>query len=193
MIHQNGSGCDYVTEDIVRRSKVEDGRLVFHGRSYKAIVLPQVESLHIETAKQLLLFVRSGGTVLFVGATPRLSAGLDQHVEESAQVLESISTMRASYPLRSPLESVSETNMVDWYRTRQGRYPLEPDVLISTPTDYISQIHYRNREQDIFFFHALWAAAATDLRSKVHDRREDSMALGCGVWHALSNDRRSSE
>lgn len=152
VIHQNGSGCDYLTEEIIGKSGVANGRITFQGRSYKAILLAKVETLRLETAQKLLGFVGSGGTVVFLDAIPRQSAGLEHHVDESAQVSEVISTMRKRYPIRTPLEPVRETDMVGWYRALQQRHGLEPDVYISTPTDYLSQIHYRNAEQDIFFF-----------------------------------------
>lgn len=152
VIHQNGSGCDYLTEDIIAKSTVVNGRLTFNKRSYKAILLPQVESLRLETAKQLLSFVRSGGTVLFLGSIPHQSDGLEHYAEDSAKVRDVITTMRTRYKHRAPLELVRQTDMVGWYRTLQERYSLKPDVYISTPTDYISQIHYRNKGQDIYFF-----------------------------------------
>ena len=152
VIHQNGSGCDYLTEDILHKSDVLKGRLVFHGRVYKAIVLAQVESLSVETAKKLYTFVETGGTILFLGTTPRLATGLEHHAKDSVEVLDIMSRMRARYPLQAAVEMVHETDMVGWYRSMQHRYALAPAVQISTPTDYISQIHYRNRDQEIFFF-----------------------------------------
>lgn len=151
-IHQNGSGCDYLNEEIIRESTVENGRLVFRSRSYKAIILPEVESIHPATARQLHAFMESGGTVIFLGKTPNQAAGLDQQMRDSAEVLSLISTMRESHPDRTPLEFVNEKNMVSWYGDLQRRYGLDPKVAISHPTDFISQIYYRNGEQDIFFF-----------------------------------------
>ena len=152
VVHQNGSGCDYLSEDIIARSSVAHGRLVFRSRSYKAILLPEVESMHPATAKQLHAFVASGGTVVFFGKTPHLGAGLEKQAQDADEIVRLISTMRAQYPARTPLVQVREHDMVGWYRDLQTRYLLQPDVKISEPTDYISQIHYRNGEQDIFFF-----------------------------------------
>jgi hypothetical protein len=73
-------------------------------------------------------------------------------MRDSAEILSLISTMRKDHPNRAPLEPVNENNMVIWYRELQHRYLLDPAVAISHPTDFISQIHYRNGEQDIFFF-----------------------------------------
>jgi hypothetical protein len=151
-IHQNGSGCDYVNEDIISQSTIKDGRLVFRNRSYKAIILPEVEAIHPATVKQLHHFVAVGGTVVFLGKTPNHATGLEQQARDTAEILNLISKMRKDHPDRAPLESVNETNLAGWYGELQRRYGLEPDVAISHPTDFISQIHYRNDRQDIFFF-----------------------------------------
>lgn len=151
-IHQNGSGCDYLSEEILSRSTVTQGRLVFQGRSYKALLLPHVESLHPTTADRLHAFVESGGTVLFLDTTPHLASGFVEQQANTKKVFDSITTMRRRHPLRTPMLSVNESDLVNWYREAQERYSLQPEVRISSPTDFISQIHYRRGTQDIFFF-----------------------------------------
>lgn len=75
VVHQNGSGCDYISEEIIADSTIKSGRLLFRDRSYKAIIMPAVESILPITAKRLQLFVESGGTVLFLDTIPHLAAG----------------------------------------------------------------------------------------------------------------------
>jgi hypothetical protein len=152
VIHQNGSGCDYLTEDVIRQSTVSQGRLQFHDRSYKAIFLPDVESLHPATAKLLKRFVESGGTLLCIGKAPYRACGYIDNALESRAVHEVIQSLRNNYPLRIPVLTINEGDMVNWYRAVQKQYALEPDVLINNPTDYISQLHYVSGNQDIFFF-----------------------------------------
>jgi hypothetical protein len=152
VVHQNGSGCDYISEEIIAKSTVKGGRLVFRDRSYKAILMPAVESIQPATAEQLQSFVASGGTIIFIDKTPHLASGLADQAANSSRVLDVISTMRKSCRLRTPLLPVNESEMVTWYRDLQEHYALQPYVVISTPTDFISQIHYRTGAQEIFFF-----------------------------------------
>jgi alpha-L-rhamnosidase len=152
VVHQNGSGCDYLTEEIISKSIVKSGRLVFGDRSYKAIVLPEVESIHPATARVLTAFVEGGGTVLFIGKTPHSASGLMANTSQSRIVENLIQSTRDKYPHRTPVVTISEENMVDWYRALQKQYGLEPDVIISKPTDFISQLHYVSGNKDIFFF-----------------------------------------
>ncbi len=152
VIHQNGSGCDYLSEAIIGRSTISGGKLRFGTRSYRALLLPKVDSLHPATAQKLHDFVMSGGTILFFDTVPHLSDGLTRHAEESRKVHALLSAAREKHPGRTPLLSVRQTDMVGWYRDVQQRFSLQPDVFISDPRDFISQVHYRHGEQDIFFF-----------------------------------------
>lgn len=152
VINQNGSGCDYLTEDIINQSTVSHGRLRFRDRSYRAIFLPDVESIHPVTVKLLETFVKSGGMLLCIGRVPSRACGLIDNAPESHIVHDTIQSLRSSYPLQTPILTINEQDMVNWYRDVQKKYALEPDVTISTPTDYISQLHYVSGRQDIFFF-----------------------------------------
>lgn len=152
VIHQNGSGCDYITEEIISKSTVKSGRLIFGDRSYKAIVLPEVESIHPTTANILMSFVGAGGTLLFIGKVPHRASGLIANTSQSRVVKNLIQSTREKYPHRTPVVIISEENMVDWYRELQRRYELGPDVVISKPVDFISQLHYVSGDKDIFFF-----------------------------------------
>jgi hypothetical protein len=152
VIHQNGSGCDYVSEEILSKSIVQRGRLSFNSRSYKAIFLPDVSSLQPQTATQLRSFVASGGTVLFLDAVPDRSSGLANAAGDDKEVATIIAAMRKDFPERTPLVSVREKDMVGWYKDLQRRYALTPDVVIDSPTDFVSQVHYRIGEVSVFFF-----------------------------------------
>lgn len=152
VVHQNGSGCDYISEEIIARSTVKDGKLNFGKRSYKAILFPSIQSICSTTAKRLQSFVESGGTVIFIDVTPNKSPGLINHKKNSDTVFEIISALRKAHPDKTPQVSVDESDMVNWYRDLQSRYSLEPDVSISEARDFISQIHYRNADRDIYFF-----------------------------------------
>jgi hypothetical protein len=152
VVHQNGSGCDYLTEEIIHQSTISQGRLRFRDRSYKAIFLPDVASIHPVTAKLLETFVESGGTLLCIGKVPYQASGLVDNTPESRIVHEVFQSLRSSYPRRTPILIINERDMVNWYRDVQKNYALAPDVLISTPTDFISQLHYVSGSHDIFFF-----------------------------------------
>ncbi|MDE1177460.1 MAG: glycosyl hydrolase [Edaphobacter sp.] len=151
-IHQNGSGCDYLSEEVIAQSSIKDGKLRFRTRSYKAILLPRVESLHPATAEKLQTFVEGGGVLVFLDTVPHLSDGLMHQEADSRTVEDLFTAMRSKFPERTPQLSVREEDMVGWFREVQQSFSLKPDVSISEPKDYVSQLHYRNGDQSIFFF-----------------------------------------
>ncbi len=151
-IHQNGGGADYLSEDILAKSTVSDGQIHFGDRSYKAIVLPEVESIRPTTSSLLATFAASGGKVLFIGKAPHRSVGLTDHAAESKAVANGISRILKKYPRTAAVISIDEQNMVGWYRDVQQKYALDPKIKIDKPTDFISQLHYADGDRDLFFF-----------------------------------------
>ncbi|MDR3716012.1 MAG: glycosyl hydrolase [Puia sp.] len=152
VIHQNGSGCDYVSEEILNGSVIRDGGLVYKDRYYKALLLLEVESMRPATAKVLKKFAAAGGKVIFVGKAPHLSDGLVDHNRESKEVDGLIRSLLAAHPRTTGLVPVDEKDLLNWFRNLQQQFSLDPAVRISHPTDFISQLHYRSGDKDFFFF-----------------------------------------
>src|SRR5210317_1894121 len=44
-VHQNGGACDYVSENIINKSTFEKGEMIYNGRRYSALLLPEIETL----------------------------------------------------------------------------------------------------------------------------------------------------
>jgi hypothetical protein len=150
-IHQNGSGCDYITEDVVVRGEMNGGRLQYRQRSYKALLLPDVERIAPATAKALTRFVAAGGTVLFLNRVPTMRPDMEElHGADTIAAL--MRTMQRRYPQRAALVQVDGPSLLTWFREAQRRFRLTPDVLLSEPKDFLSQVHYRQADRDIFFF-----------------------------------------
>ncbi len=183
-VHQNGNGCDYVSEEIIRQSRVENGRLVFGQRSYKALLLADLHSLEPETAERLSAFVQSGGTILFLERAPDMAPGFVDEKKRSKVVSTSIEDLRQNDPARVAVIPVDESNMVDWYRSLQQSYAFHPYVSISDPTDYVSQLHYRDGSRDIYFFsnYSPDTSHSFTARFDTHDKSS-------WLWDALTGKR----
>ncbi len=65
-IHQNGGGCDYVSENIIKKATFENGRMIYKERSYSTLLLPEIETLDLKTARSLTGFVDNGGKIAFI-------------------------------------------------------------------------------------------------------------------------------
>ncbi len=151
-VHQNGNGCDYVSEEIVQKATVKDGRLIFNDRAYGAIILPKVESLNPSTAAVLQRFADSGGKLIFIEKAPHLATGLANEAVRSRTVERRFATILKKFPQTTAVVPINEQDMVTWYRDLQQKFSLQPTVSIDKPTDFMSQLHYVAGDRDIFFF-----------------------------------------
>jgi len=150
-IHQNGSGCDYITEDVIVRGEMNGGKLHYQQRSYKVLLLPEVEYLAPKTAEAITRFVAAGGTLFFLNRVPTKCAGMaEQH--EADTIAAMMSEIQKKYPQRAVLLQVDAVSLLTWYRDLQHRFSVSPDVLLSEPKDFLSQVHYGQAQREIFFF-----------------------------------------
>lgn len=153
-IHQNGSGCDYVSESVVQRATSEHGRFRFGERSYGMLLLLEVGSIEPQTAESLKRFAEAGGRLVFVSAAPDRAPGLSDYAVRNRAVADTIQLLRQHrpqntfiYPSPQPDEKLSE-----WYGRLQQVVGIEPYVKLERPVMAISQIYYRCGDRDVFFF-----------------------------------------
>ncbi|MBS1664909.1 MAG: hypothetical protein JST68_27930 [Bacteroidetes bacterium] len=151
-IHQNGHGCDYLSEEVISQSTVNQKGLTYKNRTYKAILLAEVETIQLSTAKALGKFAAAGGKIIFIGKTPHLSAGMVDHQKRSAQIKTLMESVIKKHPTTTGIEAIDEANLVDWFGKLADRYKLTPEVKISHPVDYMSTLHYSNGEHQLYFF-----------------------------------------
>jgi len=150
-IHQNGSGCDILSERILQQAQFENGTLSYGPRSYRTLLLIEVESMEPATAEAIKRFADSGGLVVFVGKEPHRSAGLLDHEEKDKAVAETISAMKTNHPQRVVVHPAPTGSILDWYKELQSRYAIKPYVRFAEPAVLISQVYYRTADLDIFF------------------------------------------
>lgn len=148
-IHQNGSGCDYVTENIIQQATIKDGRLTYGTRSYKALLLIDVESLLPDTAKAIKKFTAAGGKLVCIERYPTMSpTNKKLRGEKIAEVI-NVSDRKTS---NAGIVPAPEKDFVKWYQNTQQKFDIEPYVKISNPNKFVSQVYYKNDDIDIFFF-----------------------------------------
>ena len=154
-IHKNGSGCDYVSESIIRDAEMKDGYLCYGPRKYKTLFLIEVESMEPATAHKLYDFVASGGRIFCIEAYPHKSVGLKDHDKHDKEVQEWVAKMK-QMDGRFILLHKPEKDFVGWYQGVQKDYGLTPYMTIEKPDPYLMQNRYQgdNREEMFFFSYA---------------------------------------
>ncbi|MHB9055938.1 MAG: alpha-L-rhamnosidase [Paludibacteraceae bacterium] len=76
-IRESGRDVDYITDRYILSAKVENGLIkTIGGTTYKALVLPAVRFIPLETANKLLQLASEGAKIIFVGQYPEGVPGL---------------------------------------------------------------------------------------------------------------------
>ncbi|MDQ2862181.1 MAG: hypothetical protein M3R50_00775, partial [Bacteroidota bacterium] len=149
-IHQNGSGCDYVTESIIQQATIGNGTLTYGTRSYKTLMLIDVDSLLPATAKAIKKFTDAGGKLICIEKAPHQSP-TNQNLPEGGSagipnILENTDSSKVGI-VPAPTE-----DFVGWYKKIQQQFDIKPFVEMGNPDKFVSQVYYRSAGKDIFFF-----------------------------------------
>jgi hypothetical protein len=151
-IHQNGNGCDIVSEHIIQQSIKSKGKLNFKTRNYSALILIEVETMMPETAKAIKQFADAGGKVIFISKTPKYSSGREGYNKKSKAIVDATNSILKNHPKTSGIVDAPATDLVAWYKNIQQQFSLSPYVKISDPVYHVSQLHYKDVDKDIFYF-----------------------------------------
>jgi hypothetical protein len=114
-IHQNGGGCDVVSENIIKNSNFKNGRMIYNGRSYSSILLPEIETLDAGTAKALVTFADAGGKIVFIEKVPVKSPSFTNKGTEDAEVNRTITELLENHPKNVIRYQAPDGDLIKWY------------------------------------------------------------------------------
>ena len=135
-------GVDYVSENIIKQSTIKKGYLCFNQRKYNTLFLIDVESLHPETAEQLLRFVETGGKILCIDTIPYQSLGLPQHHAESDSLVKSTMGKVMQHTDRFVFVKPPKEGFIPWYDSLMHSQNLPHYLDIESPDPYVMQNRY---------------------------------------------------
>ncbi|MCL4692809.1 MAG: glycoside hydrolase family 2 [Candidatus Hydrogenedentes bacterium] len=81
-----GYTFDFISDALIQRLQVRDGKLQAPGGAYRAVVVPECTYMPPETLKQLVDFAEQGGTVLIEGSFPADVPGFARLEERRAEL-----------------------------------------------------------------------------------------------------------
>ncbi len=148
-VHQNGGGCDYVSENIIRKSTFRDGRMWFNGRNYHTVLLPEIETLDAETAHALSTFADQGGRVVFIGKKPFQSPAYQNREAADAEISGIIDALMNKE--RVSLYPAPDGDLIKWYGELQDKLGIRPYVKLDRTDKFLSQVSYQVGENTLFF------------------------------------------
>jgi len=148
-IHQNGGGCDYVSENIVNKATFKKGKMFYNQRSYSTLLLPEIETLDLNTAQSLKEFAQNGGRIVFIGKKPFKSPAYLNGDENDAAVKKIVDEiLKIEHVIMCP---APEGDVIQWYGKLQDEIGLKPYVKFDKKHKYLNQSGYQIGETSMFF------------------------------------------
>ncbi|MDP4174660.1 MAG: glycosyl hydrolase [Bacteroidota bacterium] len=81
----NGYSFDYISDEQINNSKVDNGEILTEKSKYKALIIPNLHFMPVRTLKKLLEFVVRGGKVFFSDSLPNGVPGFFQYKEREKE------------------------------------------------------------------------------------------------------------
>jgi hypothetical protein len=150
-IHQCGSGCDYISENILQKAAFLNGKLSYGPRQYKILLIIEAETIYPETARALSRFAEAGGQIVFIGKTPYKAPGHYNHEEFDLQVSNTIAGLKKNKGVALYPAPDKKKTMIDWYKGVQAKFNIKPFFSTDNPQPSVNQVYYTFGNTDAFF------------------------------------------
>ncbi len=152
-LSQCGTGCDYITENIIKGGKVGNGVLSYGEMEYEAIILSDVVSMSSDVATKLEAYVKRGGKVVILDRAPHRTLTMAERENDNI-TKGCFERMITNYPKQvfsfsSPRQKSQYT---EWTKQIVDQAGLYTSVQIERPSKNIHQVHYRSGDTNIYFF-----------------------------------------
>lgn len=141
-INKCGGGVDYVSENIITQSDIKKGNLCFNQRKYNTLLLIDVESLHPETAEQLLRFVETGGKILCIDTIPYQSLGLHGDSPKNDSLVKATMEKVMQHKEWFVFVDPPKEGFIPWYDSLMHAERLPHYLDIESPDPYVMQNRY---------------------------------------------------
>jgi hypothetical protein len=141
-INKCGGGVDYVSENIINQSTIKKGNLCFNQRRYNTLMLIDVESLHPETAEQLLRFVETGGKVVCIDTIPYQSLGLRENYTKRDSLVKATMNKVMQYEGQFFFVEPPKEGFIPWYDSLMRAEHLPHYLDIESPDPFVMQNRY---------------------------------------------------
>jgi hypothetical protein len=186
-INKNGSGCDYVSERIIRDSEMKKGSMCYGPRKYQTLFLVGVESLDTNTAKKLLDFIECGGRIFCLETFPSRSSGWNNHLERDSEVLRYIEKMK-QFTERFILLKKPSDDFVSWYHEIKEKYNIKSYLTIEKPDPYVMQNRYQAADGTELIL-IINSNINTAHQTKITFSEEISSGKTCWLWEPDNGNR----
>jgi hypothetical protein len=142
-----GFNLDFFDDEVLKQiGRIENGVLELGSNRYRAVVLPHVERIPLETYRMLAEFVRSGGVLIATKTAPGIPPSFRETITEIDERLIIMRDLFASSSVRSRFIENEKTELSAALRSM-----LHPDVDFSPATPEIGFVHRKIKDAEIYF------------------------------------------
>lgn len=146
-IFEAGYNLDFFDDDSFKQvGKIDNGALVLSGNRYKIVILPNVETIPLDTYRKFEEFARAGGILVATKRLPSQAPGFRAATDEHQQVAE-ISKSLFSGTVRTA--SLVENENRDLGPTLNRL--TKPDVEFTPASPDVAFVHRRTSDAEIYF------------------------------------------
>jgi hypothetical protein len=141
-VHQNGGGCDYVTENILNGATYANGKIKYGDRSYETLLMPEVETIDIKTIESLKAFAKADGRIVFIGNRPFKSPVPTDMANNDAMVNSMIDDLVKESNGKVIDYQAPKEDIIGWYGEMQKSLNIKPYVKFNSTNKYLIQNTY---------------------------------------------------
>jgi hypothetical protein len=144
---ESGYNFDFFDDEVLKQmGRVENGSLALGSNKYKAVILPNVEQIPIETLAKFDELARTGGTLIATRRTPALSPGFQAKVSDHQRIGDLSRRLFEGPGALGHLVTDESRQLAGALNVR-----LKPDVAFSPAAPDIGFIHRATGEAEIYF------------------------------------------
>jgi hypothetical protein len=180
-LNMYGYQSDYINGHILQGAHFTNGQLHFGPMSYQLVVICEVSSLSIETAKAVQKYLEQEGKVLIIGDPPHQIPG--KNMRHSTEQVRAIFHKIITSPLVNVLEAPPTEHFEEWVGNQINKL-LEPAIKISQPNKRFFHLRKKIGDREIYFF-------CNSSREEVLETRIEfsKTHLKPVVWNAMNGEK----
>jgi alpha-L-rhamnosidase len=142
-----GYNVDFFDDDSFRQvGKIENGALVFGKNKYRVIILPNVETIPVDTYRKFQEFARANGVLIATKRTPSQAPGFRATSEDHQQIA---GITKGLFESTTPVAHLVQREYEDLGRTLNRL--TEPDVEFPLGSSDVAFVHRRTEDAEIYF------------------------------------------
>jgi len=83
LVAKRGVDCDFIDSESLAKAEVKDGRLHIAGEAYRALVVPHMRAMRLESLRKLVALRQAGGVVAVFGGAPSVTDASENEMAEA--------------------------------------------------------------------------------------------------------------